>query len=121
MKMHFNFAELLPAKLCQSVEVFRVVLLKGVEEGVTWGPTVAVSEPSEQAGIVPHPSFNTFSGLRWRSSPAAGLEVIGDAQENMDGSTRPRTASFESVNHVRNEPAIKVSLSELPEQYYRQA
>src|SRR5208337_888681 len=116
MKMHFNFAEPLPAKLCQSVEVFRVVLLKGVEEGVTWGPTVAVAEFCEQAGIVPDPSLNAFSGLRWRSSPAAGFEVIGDAQENVDWSTRPRTASFESLNHVRNQPAIKVSLSELPEQ-----
>ena len=45
--------------------------------------------------------------------------MIGDAQEHVDGSTRPRTATFESLNHVRNQPAIKVSLSELPEQYDR--
>ena len=64
MKMHFNFTEPSPTKLRQGVEVFRVILLKRVEEGVTWGPTVAVPEISEQGRIVPDPSFNTFSRLR---------------------------------------------------------
>ena len=63
MKMHFNFTEPLPAKLRQSVKVFGVVLFERVEERVTRRPTVAVSELSEQAGIVVRPTVEPFSGL----------------------------------------------------------
>jgi len=121
MKMHFNFTKPVPAKLRQSVEMLRVVLLKRIEKGVTWRSTVAVPETSEQARIVPDPAIDTFSSLLWRSSPAAGFEMIGDAQEKVDGSTTPRTAAIESLAQVRNQPAIEVSLSELPEQDHRQA
>ena len=88
MEVHFNFPEPLPTKLGQSVKVFGVVLLQWIEKGVTGWPTVAVPKLSEQARIVPDPSINAFSSLSWRHHSVARLKMIGNAKENVDGSTR---------------------------------
>src|SRR4051812_32853026 len=91
MKMHFNLAEPLPTELCQSVEVFRVVLLERIEKGMTWGPTVSVPEFSEQAGIVVEPTANAFSSQCCCSAPVSGLKMVGNAEDQVNWIAGMRT------------------------------
>ena len=71
MKMHFNFAEPLPAKLCQGVEVQGRTAQAG-RRRCDVGAARRYPGILEQAGIVLDPLFNAFSGLLGEAPPRPG-------------------------------------------------
>src|SRR5271157_278825 len=94
VQVDLNLAVARAAKPGQRLDKLRFVLLDRIEEGVPGSSPVAVAAIPEALGIVAHPSLDARACYIVRGVPHAGLEVVGDADQDIDrpaGTTEPST------------------------------
>jgi hypothetical protein len=114
MQVDLDLAEALAAQVRQRVEVFGLVLLGGIEEGMAGRPAVAVAEDAELPRITFDPAAHAGPAPFRRWAVLLGLIVVGDAQKDVDVLLGPRRPAPPQVADVGGQPAAQVPPPRFP-------
>ena len=80
MEVDLHLAKPPGAYPCQGKQVFRFILLGGVEEGVSRRPAIRVAKISELLGKLLHPPTDTLGSPRCRCPAQLRLKMVRDAE-----------------------------------------
>ena len=102
----------------QGVDKLRIVVLDRVEKRVPRRPPVAVAETTEGLGIAAHPSLHARTSELVIGVAESGLEMVGNAQEDMDRPART-TEPATGLKQIGYEPPIDARISKFPESCHK--
>src|SRR5687768_2593139 len=91
------------------------VFVDGVEEGVAGRAAVAVAEAAEESGVALDPGPDPLIGGGGVGVAVAGLEVIGDAEEDVDragGLGGAEEAATDGLERIAAEPEVEVAAAD---------
>ena len=105
VQVQLDLAEAGPAEFGQGVEMLGIVLLDREEERVAGRPPIAVAKAAESRGIVAHPPRDPGTGYFWGNATHPRLEVIRDADQDMNRLARGRQ-SPRALKQIGKDPEI---------------
>jgi hypothetical protein len=112
MEVNFDLAEARPAKFGERFQVAWFVFLGGIKKRVLGRSAVAVAKPGEESRIGLDPVIHPSGGDVGGSVAPLGLEVIGDAEQNVDRFPRPRRTTSRGIAKIIKEATVHPPRSE---------
>ena len=114
VQMDLDLAIAGAAQLGQAFEVFRLVLFDGKEEGVARRPAIAIAETAELPRKLAHPFVDAPQAMGIVGTVRFRLEVVGEAQQQVDVVIRPRQPALANLAQVGRQPALEMAAANLP-------